>query len=1103
MLRTQEAPGRDGVYLAGVTRGARIIEVDVLMIDRSHSSLRQRVEEVASILDRDEPVPMEIADEPDRIRYVILSEETDLEEIVHTGRTTLRFFMPDPWKVSKEENFKGITSPPVTFERQSTADDPEGMVPPQQPRYREGKFGQGIFIEEGTTNLLSTPENPAVEEVDVQAGETYTLSHDMGRVEVGHHREEDLSAGEFHNVRLVEGKLVLNKYGEDRKEDLKIAEGGHFQTVYDPEKGWIQLGTETEGPTSLTHDEGTAEWAGGQNSGVQVEKGSIIMNNFPDWEETDNLTDYVKTGWEARIKPTRVTQTANTVRMDSYLNESVALVKEMPGRSDLRSIEFLYYLTTPPEPYDETAGFRTQFIWVLDTPMPGDESRRVAFYPTLFQEASINGKYPGYAWVRLVITRMPVAGDGGNVDVYINGQYNRSLPASGSTLSPRFQFIMENEMQGRFYLADFKFSSTSLHETQSSYLFPLTGERVTPDIELNDLGEYRDSSVTYSWRSNSDLPAGAEDYEHQVGLEADVYVNPIVEWSGYEPVVNGKIPQLESGQSLAGKKVRFRARLQSFDNYRSPYLDGLSVTVEGFRSETYTSGTWTADPIPLDGVGRACRATLNYIADTPLLTRVVAEVALEVDGILGEWVVVGNGEEIPALTRKLDLTGARLHVRFHLSGTTRTSPHLESVEVDLVSAFVEEGVRISPVTDLSSIRRAADSFAGMVQHSPEGTRVIYEAQLGDGVWQEITADILPGIETGDDLQGVTLRTRLRLSADPRGEQTPAVLAARWRVDQEMSGENGVTRLVPATAQLVLTPVGVRRWQLEAREYGTSFHPDTRKPEVLWFPAPVALNEGEGTLSLWAYEDGIPRRKYLLDTDGEFRFSIYRSEGMEGYRVRVNNEPLFDLPLPPTGQFNQIVVRWSGNEVAAFINGVLQDSSSLSEPVSFAEASRLYLGSDRLGNAQWNERLDEVHFSSVARPDAYLTDPERLTQPEAVDRDTAYLLRFDASLADSSTILIHEGSAPTLPRFEVSIEREMDDLKILHIETGRFLLIQGTLKPGDTVLLGDPGDPVRINGHPRKQWLSLDSDFFRLVKGDNTFEVTEGAQVIAYWRERWK
>lgn len=223
MLRTQEAPGRDGVYLAGVTRGARIIEVDVLMIDRSHSSLRQRVEEVASILDGDEPVPMEIEDEPDRIRYVILSEETDLEEIVHTGRATLRFFMPDPWKVSKEENLKGITSPPVTFERQSTADDLEGMVPPQQPRYREGKFGQGIFIEEGTTNLLSTPENPAVEEVDVQAGETYTLSHDMGRVGVGHHREEDLSAGEFHNVRLVEGKLVLNKYGEDRKEDLNIA----------------------------------------------------------------------------------------------------------------------------------------------------------------------------------------------------------------------------------------------------------------------------------------------------------------------------------------------------------------------------------------------------------------------------------------------------------------------------------------------------------------------------------------------------------------------------------------------------------------------------------------------------------------------------------------------------------------------------------------------------------------------------------------------------------------------------------------------------------------------------------------------------------------
>lgn len=1103
ILQTQEAAGRDGVYLAGVKRDARVVEVDVMMIDASYVSLRQRVEEVAGILDTDGTVPMTIADEPGRVRRVILSDDTNLEEVVYSGRTTLRFFMPDPWKESEEEHSKTITSPPVSFSRQSTAYLNGEPVLPDQPRYLEGKFGHSILVEEGTTNRLRTPEEPRQEEVRVTPGTVYTLQHDMGSVEVGHKHEEDLSAGQLENCRFHDGVLQLMKVGEDREESLNLATGTHNQTRYDGES--VILGSAFAGPTELSHHE-WPEWEGGGNDGVKVDGSAVVMNNFPHWEQTDNMKNYTATGWDARLTPSRVTQTANTVRLDSYLNESVALVKELPGRGGIRTVEYLYWLTTPPgNNYDPTEPIRAQFILVLDVPMPGDASRRVAFYPTIFQEADIDGRYPGYAWVRLVITRMPTSADNGNIDVYINGQYNRSLPASGSTLSPRFQFIMDNQMQGRLFLADVKYTPEQLHGTQPSYPFPLVGRRVTPEIDLSDLGEYRDGNVSAAWWGEEDLPAGAESYNHEVSLEVDVDDDPIAGWSGYQPVIGGKIPQLEEGQALTGVRVRFRANLQSYDSYLSPVLADIEADIEGYKREYYTSGTWVPQPIPLSGVVRASHAVLDYDAtEASLFSRVNAEAALEVDGVIGEWVEVASGEEIPLITRDVDLSAAKLHIRFHLSGSGNITPHLYGVRVSVISAYHREGYRISAAMDLSSIGTAAGSQVERVEMVPEGTQVIYEAQLNDEEWREITADIIPQIQEGVNLDEVTLRTRQRLISDGNGDVSPSIQMAQWQIDQDMTGENGVIRLNPATERLVLTPRGIQRWQLEQREYPTSFHPQTRQAETLWFPADVALAGEEGTLSLWAYEDGIARLKYLLDTDGgTSRLSVYRSEVMEGYRVRVNNATAFDLPLPPAGRFNQIAVRWNGYQVDAFINGVLEGSTILETPVSFTDTTRLYIGSTRQGTRQWNERLDEFHLSAVARPDDYMTDPERLTRPEEVDFDTAYLLRFDSSLADESTIVLHQGTAPTLPWFEVEIKQDMGELKILHIETGRFLLIQGELKKGDTVTLGHPENPVIVNGHPRKPWLSLESDFFRLVKGNNTFEVTEGANAVAYWRERWK
>lgn len=1128
-LKTLEAAGKDGSYLAGVRRESRIVEVDVMMRDQSYEGIRRRVERVADILDTDDVVPMTIYDEPDRVRYVILSEDTDLEEILYTGRTTLRFFQAEPWKISEEEKSKGITSPPVTFDRQSTAYLPgeSEPIPPAQPRYMEGKFGEAILIEEGSTNLLKTPENPAEEEVTAEQGKIHTLSHDMGSVEVAHQRQEDLSAGELHNVSVQDGKLVLNRYGEDLKEGIPGWSGTHHQTRYDPDQDRVILDIATEEDTELTLSQKEEGWAGGENDGVKVEAGNIVMSNLPNWDYTDDMKDYLGTGWDPRLGANRITQTANTVRLDSYIgdsNASTALVKETPG-VPIKTVDFLYWLTNPPgDGYDPTVRNRVQLILVMDHKMPGD-TRYAAFYPVIFEEADLSGKFPGYAWIRCVITRLPSAGDDGNLDVYINGEYSRSLAAAGTTLAtPRIQFIMENEDQGRFYLADLKYSTSILHPTQPSFPFPLTGSRVSPEYDLSDLGTYRGSMITQTWERGDDLPSGAEDYQHQAGLEVDMW-HPVYGWSGYQAIPpGGSIPQLKPGDNLSWVSVRFRSTLRTFDYYRSPTLSDVRATIQGHKKIIYSEGTWTADPIPLDGVGRATSGRLDFMDDQPIGTEIIPEAALEVDGVMGEWIDLRkyNEEddyyyfdgEIPFLNPDTDLSDAVLHIRFRLFAEYSSTPGVSGVRVEIESAYHEEGYRISPEDDLSGIGRAAGSMAEMSGQAPAGTRIIYEAQLNNGDWVEITGDTIPQIQAGTDLTGATFRTRQRLLSNPEGTATPVGERFRWIIHQDMSIqkparlENAVT-IIPATGHLILIPRGVQRWQLEQKPYPTSFHPDERKPEILFVPAAVALTPGQGTLSLWAFEDGRGQPKYLLDTSGDGpRLSIYQNSGK--YHLMVDGESLIEMAAPAPGRFHLIAVRWDQEQVTAFLNGQKAGETTLEAPLPFADLERVYIGSDQSGTNQWNERIDDLHFSNVARSDEYLTDPARLQQPAEVDQDTIYLLKFDGSLADYSAVVVNEGTAPTLPRFEVAIEKDLHTLKILHIQTGQFLLLQESspsedplLRPGDTVELGRENRPVLINGHDRKRFLTLDSDFFRLVKGENTFEVTEGARAVAYWRERWK
>lgn len=1114
-----EVSGMTGAHWAGKRRGIRTEEVPFeIRFDGTMADLEEKRGIISAWLGSGDgrPAPFFYEDRPDRVWLAVVDGETVGAKGGSHVEFTVTFLMPDP-DAEGDEVTQNAETPSALFQRDSTRyKENFDVINAGTPEYREGQFGEAVFIEEGTENLLSSALEPEEEALNLDKGAIYTLHHHGGLVEVKHEQEEEIQAGTLENVIYRDGVLELAKHGKDVDQSYDLQNGNHNRTTYDTQGSpGIVLTKAHDEYTETIRDERAANWSGGANSGVSVTNQSITMANLPDWEYTDDMTNYLGTGWEPRLDAGNISQTAQTVRMTSYLDVATALVKETPGRSDIRTVEFLYWLIEPPgSRYNPNEDLRCQFIWTLNIRPTGDSNRYIGFYPIIFQERDSAGTFPGYAWVRLVIRQLPTGDDpsSGRMDIYINGVYSRTLNSTVSTLSPRFQFIMENNttgrgMQGRIYLADFKYTTDVLHGQQSSYPFPLVGTRTTPIFDLSEMGVYVDSAISHDWVNHARLPSGAEVYNHVVKLEADV--NKGGGWSGYQPIINGKIPQLQPGEALAGFSVRFRCRLQSYDYYRSPTLNNLHIRIDGRRQEWHTTGTWTATDLDLSDVGKASAATLKFTMMRPISTNIKAEISLINDGEEGPWLEVSSGAPIREIIG-MDLSDTLLRVRFRLEGMGFNSPKLTGASLEMTSAYHTEGSWTSQVIDLSPIRQSNYAYIERVIVAPEGTRVIQEAKI-NGQWRRITNGFIEELENHNDLTGLNLQIRQRLFADEGGMDTPQLVGVRWVIDQNIDDfyeetsmariQNPSIPLTPITDTVRLTPSAeVQAWQLEAKEYATSFHPNRRDGETLAIPH-MAFHHPKGTFTFWAYENESDHRtRYLFDTDGALgeRIRIYRPAGIPVHRFEVIGLEPVNVPQPARG-FIYFGLRWDKRLLELFINGEKQAEIPFDNPFSGVEW--VYLGSDRERRQQWNERFDEIHISNVARSDAFLAN---FQTPREIDDRTTYLARLDGS-TNSESLLWVGGTAHTWPVLRAVFQEDVtDDYRVQHMESGRFIKVKGPFVVGDVLEIDMRISRVSINGVVRMNRLTRGSRMFQFCLGINTVETTPvfSAHLTARWKERF-
>lgn len=123
LLTTSKIVGRPGEFLHYKQHGSYTIPVSFIIIESKNNSLRNKVRELADKLDTDLPAPLIFSDEPDKYIDAIVSEGTDLAEIVSIGKGTINFYCPDPyWYAIEDDIIESNTSGIIEFVRKGTAE---------------------------------------------------------------------------------------------------------------------------------------------------------------------------------------------------------------------------------------------------------------------------------------------------------------------------------------------------------------------------------------------------------------------------------------------------------------------------------------------------------------------------------------------------------------------------------------------------------------------------------------------------------------------------------------------------------------------------------------------------------------------------------------------------------------------------------------------------------------------------------------------------------------------------------------------------------------------------------------------------------------------
>lgn len=115
-----EVPATNGAYQSGQRLGVRQIAIPVTFTGTNRADWMLKAKHFIGHILTNEPKPLWFSDEPDVYYNAILSGDTNLEEFVQYGRTTLLFVCADPFKYDTQETKININNGSTTVHYDGT-----------------------------------------------------------------------------------------------------------------------------------------------------------------------------------------------------------------------------------------------------------------------------------------------------------------------------------------------------------------------------------------------------------------------------------------------------------------------------------------------------------------------------------------------------------------------------------------------------------------------------------------------------------------------------------------------------------------------------------------------------------------------------------------------------------------------------------------------------------------------------------------------------------------------------------------------------------------------------------------------------------------------
>lgn len=159
--------GRPGGYLQDSVTDIRTIEVPVLLQRGNFSDLQKLKEDLAAWLITENEEELIFDDEPDRVYYAAVNGSLDLDELTRTGKGTIVFICPDPYKYGPEKNQSFTSSGVVSV---------EGTVE-TYPIFKATISNDTTFVAVSNGDALNMIGMPAKQDETPYTPETVILKH--------------------------------------------------------------------------------------------------------------------------------------------------------------------------------------------------------------------------------------------------------------------------------------------------------------------------------------------------------------------------------------------------------------------------------------------------------------------------------------------------------------------------------------------------------------------------------------------------------------------------------------------------------------------------------------------------------------------------------------------------------------------------------------------------------------------------------------------------------------------------------------------------------------------------------------------------------------